>query len=118
MKLYSVTLVAFFMCVFFSIIQSSVFYAQKLEQKAQEVFLCCTAKKFIAQSFKNTCTGKGFKNLDQWQLVCNELFMLDSITYVVSPEPEKLFYAKWNGSGIFARCSGEVYFINKNNEAL
>lgn len=116
MKLYTVTLTALYLCMIFSLINSSVFYARKLEQKKQEVFLCCTAKQFISQSFKKTCSGKGFKNLEEWKNVCNALFELEAITFQTDGGTQNLFYAEWKGSDTFTRCSGQVYFLNQTQK--
>ena len=114
MKLYIVMLIAVFLYLISCVLRNTVFYSEKLEQNVQQEFQSYTAKRFIAQSFKNTCEGHGFKSLEQWQLVCKELFKLDSINYKSVPGDEKLIYAKWNGALNNDECSGEVYFRISN----
>ena len=112
MKLYTVVIAAFFLCIFSTVIRDSVYYAVKFEQSVNQEFLSYSAKKFIAQSFKNTCNGKGFNSFEQWKLVCRTLFELESINYeqtFCDSGSEKLMYAKWTGKSKLQKCSGEVY---------
>lgn len=69
--------------------------------------------RFISESFRKTCKGNGFKDLNQWQKTCRSLWNLDYIgwcsaeDFMVDPSPEsgELLYGKWIGS-----CGeGEVY---------
>lgn len=75
-------------------------------------------RKFIEQSFKNTCYGNGFSDLNEWQKTCRALFNLDYIAWsdasefmaVVDEDSEgKLLYGKWIG----ASFDGEVYCRRK-----
>lgn len=70
--------------------------------------------KFIAESFNKTCEGKGYKDLNEWQKCCREMFDLDYIAWCnaedfmeVSYEnsPNALFYGMWKKSGV----TREVY---------
>ena len=108
MKLCTVAVTAVFLCIIFCTFRNAVFVSQQLEQRVQNEFLSYSAKRFIAQSFKNTCSGKGFKSFEQWQLTCNALFKLDSIAFEKSTNGS-IVYASWNGTGNFSKCSGEVY---------
>ena len=107
MKLPLVVIIAAFLCLVSTTIRNAVFYTRTLEQKVSQEFLSYSAKRFIAQSFKEACNGKGFNSLEQWQLVCNSLFGLDSITY--EEERDGLMHAKWTGADSLKNCSGEVY---------
>ena len=118
MKLYTVIITAAFLCIISSSLSNALFYGRTFDEKIRQYSLSYSAKKFIAQSFKNTCRGKGFKSLDQWQLVCKSLFSLDSISYEESGGGQNnLMHAKWKGSGKIEKCSGEVY-IKKEEGSL
>ena len=110
MKLYTVVLTAFFLCMISEALRNTVFWTSKLEQKVQEEFLSYSAKKFITQSFKNTCEGKGFENFEQWQNACKSLFNLDSIFYETDQDDSKLIHAQWKASDNLLKCNGEVYY--------
>ena len=75
-------------------------------------------RKFIEESFKNTCCGKGFSDLNEWQKTCRSLFSLDYIAWSDATEfmdvndensEGKLFYGKWTSSSF----EGEVYCRRK-----
>lgn len=110
MRLFSVSITAIFLCIIFSCFRNAVFFAARLEAQTQQEFLSYSAKKFIAQSFKNTCKQKGFQNFEQWQQVCKALFNLESISYETYSVEKNIVYAAWKGSENFKKCSGEVYY--------
>ena len=110
MKLYIVMLIAVFLYLISCVLRNTVFYSEKLEQNVQQEFQSYTAKRFIAQSFKNTCKQKGFQNFEQWQQVCKALFNLESISYETYSVEKNIIYAAWKGSENFKKCSGEVYY--------
>lgn len=73
-----------------------------------------TAEKFISNSFVNTCSGKGFADLNEWQQKCRAMYNLDYIAWCnaedfmdVSYEnkPTQLYYGTWNSNDI----KGEIY---------
>lgn len=75
-----------------------------------------TEKKFVAESFRNTCQGNGFENLEQWQFSCRNMFDLDYIAWCDSEEfmidehkecGKKLVYGKWISKD--KKSDGEVY---------
>ena len=117
MKLYVVAITAVFLCMISTVLRNTVFYSVKLEEAVQLEFQSYSAKKFIAQSFKNACKGKGFKSLEQWQSVCAALFKLESINYEPVSDSKNLMYASWNGSSELKKCSGEVYAKIKGEAA-
>ena len=83
----------------------------RLEQKTRNLRSVFTSKRFIAESFKNTCGGKGFENLEQWQNCCKSMFKLESISY--EQTDGNVFHAKWDGTDVLSECSGEVFFVEK-----
>ena len=117
MKLYVVAITAVFLCMISTVLRNTVFYSVKLEEAVQLEFQSYSAKKFIAQSFKNACNRKGFKSLEQWQLGCAALFKLDSINYELISDSKNLMYASWRGSEKLEKCSGEVYVRIKGDFA-
>ena len=111
MKLYTVVFTAIFLCIFSMTLRNAVFYARTYEAKCRELFLSYSAKKFISQSFRNTCSGKGFENLEQWRLSCSALFSLEEISYEAETDfaQGELMHAVWTGSSEYEKCSGEVF---------
>lgn len=70
--------------------------------------------KFVSESFRKTCEGKGFKNLNEWQKCCKALWKFDYISWADAQDlldigtlksDEKMFYGKWSGNV----CEGEVF---------
>ena len=112
MKLHiAVLLITFFgfTCV---LVNDYLFSVRQFEQKVQMSFKAFSAKKFIAESFRNTCKGNGFDSLDEWMSCCDALFDLESINWEqVNNETgnTKLLYAEWKGKDLFVECSGEVF---------
>ncbi len=110
MRLCTLTITWLFLSMLFTLMNTGLFYARKLEEKSQQAFLSYTAKKFIAQSFKKACRGEGFKSLEVWQQTCRSLFKLDSIEYERDREDQNLLYAKWSGTEPYEESSDEAYF--------
>lgn len=71
--------------------------------------------KFVSKSFVNTCQGKGFKDLNQWQKTCRALWDIQYIgwssadDFLEVPENKKnnLFYGTWKSD----ISNGEVYSL-------
>ena len=117
MKLYSLAITAAFLCIIFVSLRDAVYFTGRLDQRVEEEFLSYSAKKFIAQSFKNTCREKGFASLDEWKKSCKSLFSLESISYEISYDSEEksLLCAKWVGAGILEKASAQVFYrLDKN----
>ena len=111
MKLHTAVLILTFLGLFSITVNNCVFYVSELEDKAITELQNFTAKRFIAESFRNTCRNQGFSNLDEWQTVCGLLFKLESIDWklVELDDDNKLFYGSWTGLNEFEPCSAEVY---------
>ncbi len=118
MKLHLLVIAAAFLCLISATLTNALFYTRTAEARLEQIFLSYSAKRFIAQSFKNACRGKGFKSLDQWQLVCKSLFPLEQITYEKAGSYNNLIYARWKGSEKIEKCSGEVYLIIEEEGSL
>ena len=105
-------------------VHDAMFWLKNLDAKVRETHSCYAAKSFIAQSFKNTCEGKGFESLEQWQLCCRAMFGLEYIAwcpaenFMIDKAAENgkpcLMYGKWEGSGMLEECSGEVFYRSGN----
>ena len=78
--------------------------------------------RFLSECFKNTCEGKGFRNLNEWQKVCRTLWNLEYIGWASSTEffdddnlenGSDLMYGKWVGAfgegEVFARMKKEIF---------
>lgn len=50
---------------------------------------------FISESFRSSCNGIGFKNLDEWKNVNSLLWSLDEIGW---RKEENLYFGFWNGT--------------------
>ena len=68
--------------------------------------------RFISESFRNVCMGKGFSDFDEWKEVCREMWKLDFIEWEKSEGVgSELYHGNWNGL-----CgSGEVYCRKKKS---
>lgn len=72
------------------------------------------ANEFIFESFKNTCEGRGFSSLYQWQQVCKEMWKLDYIGWSDAREvmlinnniKGPVLYGAWIGKNY----EGQVYW--------
>lgn len=96
-------------CSFKSIMQ--------LEEQAYLYRRKTSASYFISESFKKTCKGQGFENLNEWQVVCRAMWKLDYIGWSDAEEfmevdytlcEKKLMYGKWVREDGFL-LEGEVY---------
>ena len=103
------------------LVSSSLFLAafagiKTCQSVKREAALCrekTCADRFVYESFRNTCKGKGFSDLNHWQVTCRALLKLDYIGWCNSedfmidevPETGKLMYGRWIGNN----CEGEVY---------
>jgi hypothetical protein len=95
----------------------------KLDLTLEKIQKAYYAKYFIAESFKNCCKGRGFKNLEEWQQKCKVLFSLEEIDWELKEEgingKETLFHAKWSAGqkysssdvSSYASSDGEVFFL-------
>ncbi len=116
------------MIVFLAVLNISVrdamFSIKTLDSKVRKAHNCYAAKSFIAQSFKNTCEGKGFDSLEQWQLCCRAMFKLDYIAwspaenFMIDKAAQNgesgLMYGRWEGSGMLEDCSGQIFYRSSN----
>ena len=81
---------------------------RKLDQRYFSLSKNKTSKEFVTKSFINTCKGKGFSDLNEWQLVCRELFNIEYIAWAnandfmdvsMANTNEDLFYGAWTLNG-------------------
>ena len=114
MRLCSVVIMFLFLCIISISLRDITFVTATLQKVAEQKFMEYSAKRFISQSFKNTCNQKGFQNLQEWESVCNALYELDSIDWEIS---DTIVHGKWSGAETIKNCSGEVYCrINFQND--
>lgn len=80
-----------------------------------------SADYFIAESFRKTCRGEGFENLNKWQSCCRAMWNLEYIAWADASDfmivdydlnDKILMYGEWDGK----ETSGEVYCRRKVNE--
>ena len=66
--------------------------------------------RFIPESFRNVCAGKGFSDLDEWKENCRAMWKLDFIEWECKKEAGiVLYHGRWSG----ACGKGEVYCRKK-----
>lgn len=116
MRLHSVIVALVFSGIIAVSLHDYAWCASKLGGEARRCRNACTSKRFIAESFKNTCRGKGFSSLEEWQLCCRQMFKLEYIAWCDSKEfmtddceDGPLFYGKWITSDNTSEAGGEVY---------
>lgn len=97
----------------FGVIQNSEKWKKSVLDKQKRV----ASFEFITKSFRNACFGKGFTDLNEWQMVCRDLWKLDYIGWskaenfmeVKYQENGILFYGTWNdrygGGEVFQRSN-------------
>lgn len=87
---------------------------KRLDAKNVEIRREVNCMNFVAESFRNTCRGKGFASLNEWQKACRAMWQLDYIgwanacDFMIVPDDknqEPLFYGKW----ILKNSEYEVY---------
>lgn len=52
---------------------------EELLEKKNEIQIKVNSTIFISESFRNTCEGKGFSNLNEWQKTCKAMWNLKYI---------------------------------------
>lgn len=120
MKYLDLLIILFLLSSISIIISGSAKTYKNLYDKNIKVKDDTEACRFISESFKNTCDGKGFESLYQWQKVCKALWDLKYIGWCdakdflpISKEyDKKIIYGKWIGN----TGEGEVYWEIKNGK--
>ena len=122
MRFHTVIAVLFFSGILAVSIHEFVRISTDTVKQAEELRMAFYEKKFIAESFRKTCEGKGFSSLEEWQLCCRQMFNLEYIgwcssdEFMIDPfatENNVLMYGKWICPGtegsLSVNASGEVY---------
>lgn len=113
MRFVEVIVVYIILCFLEIVFCTGILSYRKIVNECEAKKMEYSSTKFISESFKNTCVGKGFKNLEEWQKTCRALWKLDYIGWASANEfmdesfenCDELFYGKWIGG-----CSeGEVF---------
>lgn len=122
MRFSTLIVLLFFLGIIGISIHQAAWCSKELGAREQSLRQCFRAKKFIAQSFKETCDRKGFETLEEWQLTCRSMFDLEYIAWCPAEEflvvqneeyTDRLMYATWKGNSALKACSGEVYYRSK-----
>ena len=98
--------------VFYTFFSSAVLQALNgicLLEKRKNAFrneALCT--RFVSESFRKTCAGRGFESLSDWKNSCRALWKLD---YIGFREEENILCGVW----IYASERHEVYFRKKGD---
>lgn len=110
MKLIDVFIFLMIFSVFVLFSNSSLRCVEMLEKSLMENRIRSESTEFIYESFRNTCMGKGFNSLNEWQKNCRAMWSLDYIAWAdasdfMDVEKEILYYGTWSGK----YGKGEVY---------
>lgn len=118
MKLTEIALILTLLCIVAFSSYYGLFGLKKINENSQKYKTQANAEFFISESFKKTCAGNGFKDLNDWQSKCRALWKLDYIAWSnaqdfmevdKSRNNKDLMYGKW----ISEVSSGEVYCRRK-----
>ena len=119
MKLTLVIAEVFIISLFSIICLNGLGEIKKLSDQVEKTGKTYDSQRFIYESFKKTCEGKGFSCLLDWQNYCRNNWKLDYIGFSEAEEfcndfqlnskGEVLMYGKWKGP----YGEGEVYCIKK-----
>jgi len=114
MKIYETLILCTVITLFASCGYSFFMNIEKLNRKCNSLENEINANSFINRSFINTCYGKGYKDLNEWQVSCRKIYNLEYIAWCnaedfmdVSYEKcdDALFYGIWKSDV----GKGEVY---------
>ena len=118
MRLYVIPVVLLFLALIAVSVCDYVSCVRTLVKKADSLRKEYQTKYFIAESFCNTCNGKGFSNLEEWQVSCRQMFNLEYIAWCLASdfmiddyheEGHQLMYGKWIAVQESGEISGEIY---------
>lgn len=115
MKFLDVMIFLFVFSIFCVLFSGELNLYFELVNKNNEYIEKKTEYEFISTSFRNSCQGKGFKSLYQWQKVCKDLFNLEYIGWsnadefmILSDEIKNpVLYGNWRSK----EHEGEVYWM-------
>ena len=79
MRFVEVIVVYIILCFLEIVFCTGILSYRKIANECEAKKMEYSSTKFISESFKNTCAGKGFKNLEEWQKTCRALWKLDYI---------------------------------------
>ena len=115
MKLIDLLLAAMLLSLSASMLSGSVKELHKLELAISETGEKAASIHFISESFRKTCRGEGFANLEEWSRSCRGLWELEEIEFETVEENEagreKLLRGSWAGP----HGSGEVFCRIREN---
>ena len=96
------------------LIESGIYTGLKLENYCRKIQRMNEMNFFIYSSFKNTCDGKGFSSLAEWQKTCNAMWNLSYIGFCPADDfmncentDRTILYGMW----IFEDERKEVYCV-------
>jgi hypothetical protein len=109
MKLIDLLLAALLLSLSVAMLSGSVRELHNLELAISETGKKATSIDFISESFRKTCRGEGFANLEEWSRTSKGLWELEEISFEIFEEnkasKEKLMKGIWTGP----HGSGEVF---------
>lgn len=114
MKLTEIAVIITVLCIVVFSAYYGLFGIKKINETSEKYKKQASAELFISESFKNTCHGVGFENLNKWQATCRDMWNLDYIGWANAQDfmevdntisEKELMYGKWDG----VITSGEVY---------
>ena len=108
MRFLDVILICVILALSSSVFSKQIFSLKKLNDAESQLRACETCLKFVSRSFCNSCKGKGFASLEEWQKVCAAMWKLENINWDV--QKDNLLHGCWSGP----YGSGEVYCHKMN----
>ena len=103
MRFTDVILLSVLQGLFSSVLGGAFVQMKKMDLVIEKYYLQTASLNFISQSFCNMCSGKGFKDLNEWEKTCSALWNLESIEWEAAGET--LYRGCWCGPW----GKGEVY---------
>lgn len=105
MKYIDLLVIVFFLCIFYSGFSEWLKIFNRLDTENKYYMELKESNYFIFESFKNTCEGRGFESLYQWQKACKAMWNLRYIGWsngrevLLVNETVKgdIFYGAWKG---------------------
>lgn len=100
MKYIDLLLIVFLLCIFSCGFSEWIKIYQRINREIVHYQDLKNGNYFIYHSFKNTCEGKGFDSLYQWQKVCKSMW---DLTYIGWSNGRDVLLVKDN-------CKGDIFY--------
>lgn len=107
MKLINLIVSSVVLAMFSILICEQFSELKKLSVLENEIRCEYDSCRFISDSFRNVCAGKGFATFDEWKENCSALWNLNLLEWSCNCiDDTDLYYAHWSGP----YGNGEVFY--------